>query len=69
MCTCVRTRRVRYDQTLGELRAAAARALGLEPAELSLWRHGAELVPGTEDAKWVVVGRLCGHWLGLGFRV
>lgn len=42
-------RRVRYDQTIGDLKDAASRALGVPREHLQLFRHKHELTAAYDD--------------------
>ncbi|KAG2494313.1 hypothetical protein HYH03_007666 [Edaphochlamys debaryana] len=41
--------RVRYEQTLGDVRAAASAALGVPADKMQLFRHGRELQPEQDS--------------------
>lgn len=43
--------RVRYEQTIGDLRVAAAKAAGIPTDALQLFWHRRELLPATHDGR------------------
>lgn len=47
-------RRVRYEQTLADLRAAVAAKLGVPPEHQLLFRHGRQLAP-EDDGKTLLL--------------
>ena len=43
--------RIKYEETIGDIRKAVAAKAGIEESKVQLFRHGKELVPEVSDGK------------------